>query len=374
MWRCDRGAGSSMWSYRHIRTAATMHRVYEVTVQPFDHTFICEDGETILEAALRNKVYLRYGCRNGGCGTCKVELVDGDVDLNVSFYSLPPGERDKGIVLVCRSFPVDDCVIDVTRMDLDSDRFHRGDSLREYRTTVEEVRVLTADIRAVRLRHEADNPMPFVAGQFVNVRVPGTELTRSYSMANPAADDDRIDLICKLLPGGRFSDWLTDDAASGSEVVVSGPFGAMAVRVSHREIVMAAGGSGLAPLLSMLAGLARKESKRVITLFFGARTAADLYATDEIEAIAAALPNFRYIPVLQDPPPDWSGAIGLVTDAISADRVSYEGCDTYLCGPPLMIDAAVAMLTERGVRPQNVHFDAFVSTGDALREDRVLRP
>lgn len=363
-----------MWSYRRAGSALTMGRVYEVTVEPFDHTFTCEDGETVLQGALRNKVYLRYGCKNGGCGTCKVQLVDGDVDFTASFYSLPPGERDKGILLLCQSYPLDDCVIDASRMDLDEDEFYRGDSCRDYVMTVEEIREITPDIRSVRLRHAPGVRMPFVAGQFVNVQVPGTELTRSYSMANGSSDDDRIDLICKLLPGGRFSDWLVEPGAVGAELVVSGPFGTLAVRTSHREVVMAAGGSGLAPLLSMLTGLARKGSPRVITLFFGARTVADLYATDEISAIAAALPNFRYIPVLQDPPAGWGGAVGLVTDAIGADRERYENCDAYLCGPPLMVDAASDLLIERGVRPQNIYFDAFVSTGDPLTEGRVPLP
>jgi propane monooxygenase reductase subunit len=204
--------------------------------------------------------------------------------------------------------------------------------------------------------------MPFVAGQFVNVVVPGTTAERSYSMANGSADTDRIELICKILPGGLFSGYLTEQAKPGDAVEVLGPFGSLAIRLSHREIVMVAGGSGLAPLLSMLIDLARKGCDRPISLFFGARTVDDLYALDEIAALERDLP-LTFVPVVQHPSAGWTGATGLVTDALAAARESWVA-DAYLCGPPGMIDAARDLLTARGVRPQNVYFDAFVSTGE----------
>jgi NAD(P)H-flavin reductase/ferredoxin len=336
--------------------------VYDIKVEPFGHTFDCAEDETILAAALRNQLYLRYGCKHGGCGTCKVAMVDGDVDLTVSTYALSPGERDSGTILVCQSYPVDDCVIDVAAMNLDEEEFYRGDSSARYPMTLESVVELTPDIRKVVLRHQPTGSMPFVAGQFVNVVVPGTTAERSYSMANGSADADRIELICKILPGGLFSEYLTERARPGDQIEVTGPFGALAVRLSHRDIVMVAGGSGLAPLLSMLIDLSRKGSDRPITLFLGARTIDDLYALDDIAALAADLP-LTFVPVLQHPPADWAGATGLVTDALAAAAESWVA-DAYLCGPPGMIDAARAVLTSRGVRPQNVYFDAFVSTGE----------
>jgi propane monooxygenase reductase subunit len=337
--------------------------VYDIRVEPFGHTFDCGADESILTAALRNRLYLRYGCKHGGCGTCKVQLVDGEVEITASNFALPPGERDAGTILVCQSYPVDDCVLDVTAMNLDSDEFHRGDATASYPMTVESVAALTPDIRKVVLRHPPAGSMPFVAGQFVNVVVPGTTSARSFSMANGSADADRVELICKILPGGLFSGYLAESAGPGDRVEVTGPFGALAIRLSHREVVMVAGGSGLAPLLSMLIDLARKRSDRVVTLFFGARTVEDLYALDDITALAADL-NLTFVPVVQQPPPDWTGATGLVTDALAAARESWSGTDAYLCGPPAMIDGARDLLVSRGVRPQNVYFDAFVSTGE----------
>jgi NAD(P)H-flavin reductase/ferredoxin len=337
--------------------------VYDIKVEQFDHTFDCAEDETILAAALRNRLFLRYGCKHGGCGTCKVQLSDGDVELTASSYSLPPGERDAGTILVCQSYPVDDCVIDVAAMNLDEDEFFKGDGSAARATVLESVETLTHDIRRVVLRHP-EGEMPFTAGQFVNVMVPGHGVERSYSMANGSADADRVELICKILPGGLFSKYLDEEAKPGDEITVSGPYGLMAVRLSHRDLVMVAGGSGLAPLLAMLTDLVRKSSTRPVTLFFGARTADDLYAIAEIAELARQMPELTFVPVLQVPPDGWTGEVGLVTDAMARHKESWGNHDAYLCGPPGMIDAARDLLTDRGVRPQNVYFDAFVSTGE----------
>lgn len=335
----------------------------EVTVKPFEHTFTCDHGESILDAALRSKVYLRYGCKHGGCGTCKVLLEEGDVDLTASSFALPPAEREAGVVLVCQSYPTDDCVIDVEPMNLDEDEFFQGDQTGTYTVVLESITTLAPDICGVRLRHVDGVRMPFVAGQFVNVTPGGTEHERSYSMSNGSVDDDCVELICKLLPGGVFSQYLAEDAQLGDALTISGPYGLMKVRLSHRDIVMVAGGSGLAPLLSMLKDLARNRSTRRVTLFFGARTQQDLYLLDEIEELQTTLPGMEFVPVLMTPVgADWAGATGLVTDALADYRDSYSGCDAYLCGPPGMIDAATELLVGRGVRPQNVYFDAFVPT------------
>lgn len=337
--------------------------MHKITVEPFGESFECGADETILGAALRARLFLRYGCRHGGCGTCKVQVVDGDLDITATSFALSPDEREMGTTLICQSYPLEDCVVDASSMNLTEEEFFGGNDLRSYPVEVESVEVLTSDIRRVRLRHTDGNRMPFVAGQFVNVGVPGTEEQRSFSMTNGPADPDRIELICKLLPGGLFSGFLATPPPAGTQLTVTGPLGMLAVRLSHRSIVMVAGGSGLAPLLSMLRDLAARQSMRPVTLFFGARTAADLYAQDEIGHLQTLLPGLEFVPVVEVAAAGWSGATGLVTEAMSGHRDSYEGSDAYLCGPPPMIDAATAVLLARGVRPQNVHFDAFVPTG-----------
>jgi propane monooxygenase reductase subunit len=329
-----------------------------VTVDAFGHSYECADGETLLEGALRNTLLLRYGCKHGGCGTCKVRLLDGDVDEHGSSFALTPEDRAQDVVLACASVPVEDCVLDVEVSGLTEEEFFSGDTSRVFETVVEAVAMLTADIAAVRLRIR-DDEMSFVAGQFVNVEIPGTPLLRTFSLANAPKDRDVIELIVKLYPDGAFSRFLREDAVPGTAVRVHGPYGQLHVYLSHRPVLMIAGGSGLAPLLSMLRDMADTGFDRPVTVFFGARTEADLYLTEEIAAVGEGLGSFSFVPVLSESwSADWTGATGLVTEAIAARHPTLAH-DVYLCGPPPMIDAAVPLLTARGVRPRNIYFDAF---------------
>jgi NAD(P)H-flavin reductase/ferredoxin len=330
----------------------------EIQVQPFGHSYECQEGETLLEAALRNNLLLKYGCKHGGCGTCKVRLLDGDVDEHGSSFALSPSDRDEDLVLACASVPLESCVIDVDPSGLTEEEFFSGDSSRPHDTRVAAVEFLTADIAAVRL-DLVDSRIEFTAGQFVNLEIPGTGLQRTFSLANCPAQDDRVELIVKLYPDGAFSRFLREDAAAGTGVRVHGPYGQLKLHLSHRPVLMIAGGSGLAPLLSMLRDCGERGFDRPVTMFFGARTAGDLYLVEAIEEIGAALPEFEFIPVLSESwAADWSGATGLVTDAIAAWRDTLAH-DAYLCGPPPMISAAIPLLTGAGIRPRNIYFDAF---------------
>ena len=140
-----------------------------------------------------------------------------------------------------------------------------------------------------------------------------------------------------------------------------GPLGELKLRLSHRKVLMVAGGSGLAPFLSILRDMERRGRPRDVELLFGARRRRDLYRLEEIERLAAAIPSLVFTPVLSDADgEDWSGETGLVTELIARRFPTVEGYDAYLAGPPAMIEATVPLLTDRGVRPANVTFDAFV--------------
>lgn len=339
----------------------------EIRVEPFGHGFDCADGETLLDGALRQGLLLRYGCRHGGCGTCTVRLVDGDVEDHGSSFALSPADRAADLVLACASVPLEPCVVDVEPSGLTEEEFLAGDRSRPHDTRVSSVALLTGDIAAVSLEVVGE-PIAFTAGQFVTVEIPGTGLVRTFSLANAPSADRRIDLIVKLYPDGAFSRFLREGAEPGTPVRVLGPYGQLKIRLSHRDVLMIAGGSGLAPLLSMLRDLADRADRgfdRPVTLFFGARTAEDLYLTDEIARIGARLPSFAFHPVLSESwPAGWTGGTGLVTDALRRwrERLAH---DVYLCGPPPMIDAAVPVLTAAGVRPRNIYFDAFTPAAPA---------
>jgi NAD(P)H-flavin reductase/ferredoxin len=334
-----------------------------VTVLPFGHAIECRDNESILAAVLRQGMFLRYGCRHGGCGTCKAVLVDGEVTGEGSSFALSSAERAEGLVLLCCSNPATDCAIDVESMGLSEEEFLAGDRVGHFETEVIGLEALTNDTWSLGLALREPQTMTFGAGQFVNVQVPGTEQVRSYSIANPPEQADRIELIVKLLPGGAFSTLVSSALAVGDPLRLFGPLGELKLRLSHRRVLMVAGGSGLAPFLSMLRNLERRGRTREIDLVFGARRVADLYHVDELQRLAAALPGVTFIPSLSEPGDDaWTEARGLVTQVISERYPSLDGYDAYLAGPPPMIEATIPLLTARGVRPANIRYDAFVST------------
>ena len=176
-------------------------------------------------------------------GTSLRQITEGDVEEARLSFALSNSERDEGTILACASIPLEDCVIDVSAMELTEGEFRAGDKTASYDTTLETLEHLTHDIRYLRLRLQDPPTMSFVAGQFVNVETPGTQATRSYSMANAPREPDVIELIVKVLPNGVFSGYLEQEAAPGDHIRVDGPFGTLKVRLSHRRILMIAGGS-----------------------------------------------------------------------------------------------------------------------------------
>jgi NAD(P)H-flavin reductase/ferredoxin len=338
--------------------------VSTVKFMPFGRTLECAEGESILSSALSRGYFLRYGCKHGGCGTCKVFVTDGDIEDSGSSFALPRSERSAGWALACSSRPLSDCVIDISAMGLTEDEFLAGDRVETFETVIEHVTDLTPTIRGVTLRLSSPPQMRFTAGQFVNVEVPGTDGVRAFSMANPPSASSEIELIVRIFPGGKFGEYLKY-AKRGQAVRVSGPVGSLKMRLSYRKILMVAGGSGMAPMLSMLTDLAQKNDRRPATIFFGARTCEELYYTDRLKALCDLSAHAEFVPVVEDAGEGWDGERGLVTDAIARRMGSLRGYDAYLCGPPPMVEAARELVIRLGVREANVYFDAFVPTGVA---------
>ncbi len=338
-----------------------------VRLEPFGAEVECSDGETVLGAALRSGYYLRYGCRHGGCGTCRALVVSGEVDDRGSTFALPDAAREAGWALCCSSVPMADCVIDVSGMDLREAEFYGGDQVAAMTAYLESVDSLTPSIYSVRLRLADPVSMSFKAGQFVDVEVPGAAgaagaAPRAFSLANSPAQDRVVELFVKRLPGGLFARYL-ESARPGSIVRLRGPLGSLRVRPSYRKLVMIAGGSGLAPMLSMLTDLAERGDRRAAWLFFGARTTAELYHLDRIDQLRRSSADLEFVPVVQCPVESWSGETGLVTDAVERRLPSLRGFDAYLCGPPPMVAAAIDLVRRLGVREPNIYYDAFVPTG-----------
>jgi NAD(P)H-flavin reductase len=307
---------------------------------------------------------VRYGCKNGGCGTCKARLLTGQVQERGSSLALSAAEQADGWILLCSCKPLEDCDIDVASMALAEEEFLAGDQPGAFLVEVEHNLSLVPRVRELRLRLIDPVAIRFTAGQFINIEVPGAAAVRSYSIASAPSVMHSIDLLIDVLPGGAFSGALVTGVRPGSRLRLWGPFGQQRVRLSHRPIVMIAGGIGLAPMLSMLAGLAEQKNLRPVTLFFGVPEQTDLFCLERIHHLRAAMPAFQFVPVLTDRwPADWQGETGPITDAVQRRLPNLEGYDAYLSGPAGMIQTGIPMFIERGVRPRNIYYEAFVPTG-----------
>jgi NAD(P)H-flavin reductase/ferredoxin len=313
--------------------------------------------ETVLQAALRAGIDFPNSCRVGGCGTCRCKLASGQVkELTETGYLLTAEEIDQGYILACQSVPQTDVSVEV---DL-SRASARGVPGRIVAQTK-----VTHDI--TRLTVQLDQPLPYKAGQFANLAIDGLPgVVRSYSFASPSHRDARVTFYVRKVPGGEVSSLLNDTDVVGRGVRVDGPVGDFFLRSSDAPLLFVAGGSGLAPILAILKDAVAAGVTRSATLLFGARTQADLYALEEIEAIAAQWKgSFRFVPVLSaaDDDASWTGERGLVTEKVPA--LLEKGAHGYLCGPPAMIDGAIELLRREGVSRDHIHFDRFTTRADA---------
>lgn len=324
--------------------------MFRLRIQPFGREIACRRDESVLAAALRAGVYLPYGCRTGGCGSCRMRLVAGDVSAEGRAPALSAAEHDDGWFLPCVSRPLEDCVIEADP-SLSEGQFLAGDRATVFVTELVRNEIENADVRSVRLRLVEPEAIRFVAGQFVNVEVPGTSAVRSYSIASAPSQPGAIDLYVKRRPDGLFSGLLERAPSLGTRLRVLGPFGRLRIRLSHRPIIMVASGTGLAPLLAMLSDLAEKPAPRPVRLFVSARTPDDVIARDRILALEHALPAFDFIPLTAE---------GSAFDGQLGERLgSAVDHDAYLCGAPRFIETSLETLVAHGVRRRNVLFDVF---------------
>jgi NAD(P)H-flavin reductase/ferredoxin len=312
-----------------------------------------EPGETLLKAALRQGVEFPHSCRIGACAACKCRLVEGKVKaLTDATYVLSDAEIAKGYILACQCLPQSD-----VRIELDRWGRIRGRVTGQVR--------LTHDI--TELRVQLDAPLPYKAGQFADIGIgslPGVQ--RSYSFATPSHADGRLSFFVRKVPGGKFSSLINGSDVLGQAITVDGPKGDFWLRPTEAPLLFVAGGSGLAPILAILAEAAGAGIERPATVLFGARSQHDLYALDTIGAIAGRWAGrFHFVPVLSKEADgsSWTGGRGLVNASIQ--RLIEPGAHVYLCGPPPMIESALSLLAEHGVPRDRIYADRFATVHDA---------
>ncbi|MCB0165258.1 MAG: 2Fe-2S iron-sulfur cluster binding domain-containing protein [Anaerolineae bacterium] len=349
--------------------------VYTVRFEPVGVEMEVEEGEIVLHAAFRQGIMLMHGCKEGQCSSCKSILLEGDIDLlKYSTFALPDYERNEDYVLLCRSKAYSDLVVEL--LTYDDELLLGAMPIQELPATVTEIEELTHDIR--RLEIEVEEPFNFRAGHYVDMTLPEYGVTRSYSMANPPSEQNKLEFIIKMYPDGAFSSLLRDKLKPGDPVMIKGPYGTC-FRREHSEgtMILVGGGSGMAPLWSILnAHLEQGDRSRPITFFYGARTASDLFYLDKIAEIAKQLPHFRFVPGLSHlgDNTDWDGERGFIHTVVDRffkeEGLGAPEMEVYTCGPPPMIDALLPVLQLNRVSEERIHMDKFTTSPEALRNDR----
>lgn len=321
----------------------------------------CDANDTLLRAGLRAGLGMPYECNSGSCGTCKVELLEGQVtSLRPDAPGLSDRDRAKNRVLACQARPASDCRIKV-RLRPENIPRHRP---AHFRAKLTGFRDLTHDLREFTFTAK-DGP-GFLPGQYALFYLPGLEAPRTYSMSNVDEGRGEWQFVVKRMAGGVGTAAMFD-LALGSEIDMDGPYGLAYLRPeSPRDLVLIGGGSGLAPVLSLARGAVAEPrlDGRKIHVFYGARTIRDLCGSAELEALPGYGSRITFTPVLShhgdDSVETWDGAKGFVHD-IARDFVGerWNDFEYYFAGPPPMASAVQQMLIEKRVPYPQVHFDSF---------------
>lgn len=337
---------------------------YQVTVEPTGDIVEVEEGQTILDASLRQGVWLPFACGHGTCATCKVQVLEGEVDIgNASPFALMDMERDEGKILACCAIPESDLVIEA---DIDVDPDFMGYPIEDFQATVTEINDLSPTIKGIHLG--LDHPMEFQAGQYINLHLPGVVGARAFSIASKPSDSHKLELHVRRVPDGAGTGYIHEQLQVGDTLQLSGPYGQFFTRVSAPEdLIFIAGGSGLSSPQSMVLNLLEQGDTRKITLLQGARNLAELYNRELFERLAQAHDNFTYVPALDAPleEDNWTGFSGYVHEAAIAHFDGlFAGHKAYMCGPPPMIDAAITALMRGRLFERDIYMERFLTAAD----------
>ena len=341
---------------------------YQLTLEPLGATIEVEDGQTLLDAALRQGIYIPHACGHGLCGTCKVQVTEGEFDHGpANPFALMEMERDDGMALACCATLLSDATIEA---DLEDEPDAQITPVRDFAATVTRIVQLTPTIKALHLR--LDTPIHYQAGQYVQVHIPSIDASRAFSIANapgPDGTSSEIELNVRVVAGGAGTTWLHEQVKEGDNLKLAGPYGRFFVRRSAAlPMVFMAGGSGLSSPRAMILELLASGCTQPITLVYGQRCANELYYDEEFRALAAQHPHFTYVPALSaaEEGDDWHGACGFVHEAAKAHfGDSFVGHKAYLCGPPPMIEACIAALMQGRLFERDIYTEKFLSAADA---------
>ena len=326
----------------------------KVRTTPSGREFETHGDEPVLGAALRQHLNLPHSCKGGSCGTCRVRLLSGRIAYP---QGRPPGisadEEADGFALICQARALDDLVIETREI-----RYVTDVEIRCLPARIEKMRRLAPDVMGLWLRLPAVEPFIWQCGQYVDIMLPG-EHRRSFSLANPPHDPALLELHVRRAPGGAFSEQVFTTLREGSLLRIEGPLGQFIYRPGERPLLLIGGGTGYAPLKAMIREVLESENRRDVTLFWGARTTADLYEDAWLRELAAKHARFRDVSVLSEQRAEPPHEPGFVHEAVVRRVAGLSGFDIYAAGPPAMIDAVRAALPLQGADPERIRIDSF---------------
>jgi CDP-4-dehydro-6-deoxyglucose reductase len=331
---------------------------FEITIKPSEHRFSCDDGETVLAAAMRADLMIPYGCRNGACGTCKGKLLEGEVDYGAyQPGTLTEQEKLRGLALFCVAKPKTALAIEVREVRRAGD-IH----IRKLPCRVEKIDKVAPDVAIVSIKLPANERMQYIAGQYIDLLLKDGR-RRSFSIATPPESDSLLELHIRHVPGGFFSDQLFNEFKGREILRFEGPFGMFHLHEdSDKPMIFVAGSTGFAPIKAVIEHAFHHGVTRPMVLYWGVRALRDLYLPNLAGEWQQQHRNFSFIPVLSDPLPEdgWPGRTGFVHRAVMTDFPDLSGYQVYACGGPGMIEAARNEFTAKCGLPENEFFaDSF---------------
>jgi CDP-4-dehydro-6-deoxyglucose reductase len=338
--------------------------MYTVTIQPSGHTFTVDEHENILDAGLRQGIALPYGCRGGSCGSCAVTIKKGEVSYpDGEPMGLAPFDKDQGRAFLCQAAASSDLEIDAPQIGTEQDI-----DIKVLPIRVEKLRKLNADVMEMTLKLPASERLRFKAGQYIDLLLRGGK-RRGFSIANAPYDDQYLELHIRHVPGGYFTTQVFENMKEKALLRMEGPLGTFYLRDSGRPLILIGGGTGFAPLKSMIEQMKAQGFKRPVHLYWGVRAKDDLYMDVLARDWAARHEQLSYIPVLSEPKDDdqWTGRTGWVHEAVLEDFSNLPDYDIYMSGPPQMIVASRSAFLEQGVPDEQLHSDSFEYAEDTLQ-------
>ncbi|HEV7611332.1 MAG TPA: 2Fe-2S iron-sulfur cluster-binding protein [Steroidobacteraceae bacterium] len=345
-----------------------------ISVPKSNISFSAAPDQSLLDAALAASLNLPHSCKGGNCGSCRARLLQGEVYYpNGPPLGLSDAEAAEGFVLLCQARARSD-------LSIETQEITTPDEVRIKRVParIERAVHLSHDVMGLYLKLPVAEPLGFAAGQYVDIMLPGGR-RRSFSIASSPQDAHLLELHVRRVAGGEFSAPLFDKDAQNLLLTLEGPLGQFVYRPSAAPMLMVGGGTGLAPLLSILRHVMENGIERNMTLYWGVRAEPDLYARALLEEFArraggpavVCRTHFRYVPVLSEPSADWPGSRGLVHEAVLRDIDDLEKYDVYAAGPPAMIAAARREFGARGVAANRLFFDSFDYAPDSVLRQRT---